>query len=140
MNARRRPAKTDSPGRDLGKAALGGGGAGVLVKVLISHLPETFPAKHLLADLVPWLASGASALFTWAHVSYRRRSIRNDAEEELQDAEEAFMKLLTDPALTSEQRSEVREKLADLRMRRANAKYETAVRLQEELERERSPR
>jgi hypothetical protein len=140
VNARRRPAKTDSPGADLGKAALGGGGAGLLIKVLISHLPDSFPAKQLLADLVPWLASGATALVTWAYGAYRRRALRNDAEEEIQDAEEAFLNLLVDPALTSEQRGEVREKLADLRMRRANTKYETAVRMQEEVERERSPR
>jgi hypothetical protein len=140
VNERRPPAKTDSPGRDLGTAAIGGGGVGILIKLLISHLPESFPAKHLLADLVPWLASGATTLFTWAHVSFRRRSLRNDAEEELQDAEEAFLKLLLDPDLTSDQRRKVREMLADLRMRRATEKYEDAVTLQEEVSRERSRR
>jgi len=77
-------------------------------------------------------------LYIWSKVVIHRRAIRNAAAEAIQNSEQELLDRTVDPHMSPEQRQEVREMLANLRMTRAKSNYEQAIQTQEELDKERT--
>lgn len=135
MSSERRPTRDDS-GREVLDALVGAGGLALLAKLGISFLPDSFPQKSILNDLVPWASGLTGAAIVWSWGKLHHRAARNDALEALLDTEEEIERLLMDPSVASADRQLLRAMLSRLKVYRAAGSLREAEAMREELLRE----